>query len=88
MIADCRRRKTRASRKAAVIAMEKPRPKKVALCKMVPNMITLTAMAFGMTAMKWSIAAAYGDKVKWNGQCWRSSQPPSWTPSTAPLRAS
>lgn len=41
------------------------RQRHVALYKMVPNMITLTAMAFGMTSMKFAIAATMGEGRKW-----------------------
>lgn len=37
----------------------------VPLYKMIPNMITLTAMAFGMTSMKFAIAASMGETEKW-----------------------
>ncbi|TAL27971.1 MAG: phosphatidylcholine/phosphatidylserine synthase [Alphaproteobacteria bacterium] len=42
--------------------MEKqaPRPKKVPFHKLIPNMITLTAMAFGMSSVKFAIAASLG----------------------------
>ncbi len=44
--------------------MEK-RARKFPLYKMIPNMITLTAMASGMTSMKFAIAAAAGETHKW-----------------------
>lgn len=43
------------------------RPRKLPFHKMIPNMITLTAMAAGMTSMKFAIAASFGngDPQKW-----------------------
>lgn len=39
------------------------KPKKLSLHKMVPNMITLTAMAFGMTAIKFAINGKFEEAV-------------------------
>lgn len=39
--------------------MEKQHPKKLSIHKMIPNMITLTAMAAGMTAVKFAIAGRW-----------------------------
>lgn len=39
------------------------RPKKIPLYKMIPNMITLTAMATGMTSMKFAIAGKWEEAV-------------------------
>ena len=36
--------------------MAQPRPQKLSIHKMIPNLITLTAMAFGMTSIKFAIA--------------------------------
>ncbi len=41
----------------------KPRPKKLPFHKMIPNMITLTAMASGMTAIKFAITGKI--EAKW-----------------------
>ena len=44
------------------------RPRKLPFHKMIPNMITLTAMAAGMTSVKFAIAASFGNadaEQKW-----------------------
>jgi CDP-diacylglycerol--serine O-phosphatidyltransferase len=45
------------------------RPKKLPFHKMIPNMITLTAMASGMTSVKFAIAASFGHSD--SGQKWQ-----------------
>lgn len=42
-----------------------PRPKKLPLHKMIPNMITLTAMASGMTAIRFAITGKIEGGSKW-----------------------
>ncbi|MDE1153108.1 MAG: phosphatidylcholine/phosphatidylserine synthase [Micavibrio sp.] len=42
-----------------------PRPKKLPLHKMIPNMITLTAIASGMTAIRFAISSKIEGGVRW-----------------------